>query len=99
MDESGCCRWSPVSYSYSRIGSQKLMPQVGSRGGRVSILGLWTPQVGFEYALIQGGFLSQRYIQVMDWVANIAQQTLNATGRITVVIQDNGSLHISNKAR
>lgn len=65
---------------------QKLMPQVGSRGGRVSVLGLWEPQVGFEYALIQGGFLWQRYIEVIDWVATKAQQTLNKTGRITVVI-------------
>jgi len=23
LDESGCCLWSPVSYSYSRIGEQK----------------------------------------------------------------------------
>ncbi len=99
LDEAGCCRWSPVSYSYSRIGSQKLMPQVGSRGGRISILGLWEPKSQFEYALIQGVFKTQRYIEVMDWVASIAQQTLNETGRITVVIQDNGSLHTSRKAK
>ena len=54
LDESGCCRWSPVSYSYSRVGSQKQMPQVGSRSGRISILGLWEPQVSFEYALVSG---------------------------------------------
>ncbi|MBU7582921.1 MAG: hypothetical protein KAF91_08420 [Nostoc sp. TH1S01] len=81
------------------IGSQKLMPQVGSRGGRISILGLWEPQVSFEYALVQGRFKTQRYIEVMDWVAAKAQQTLDETGRITVVVQDNGSLHKSNKAK
>ena len=50
LDESGCCRWSPVSYTYSRVGHQKQMAQAGSRGGRISILGLWQEQVGFEYA-------------------------------------------------
>ncbi len=40
---------SRVSYSYT-LGSQKQMAQVGSRSGRISILGLWEPQVGFDYA-------------------------------------------------
>jgi transposase len=31
----------------------------------------------------------------MDWVAQKAAQTLAETGRITVVVQDNGSLHKS----
>ncbi|MBN3925455.1 MAG: hypothetical protein HWQ37_20490 [Nostoc sp. NMS4] len=31
----------------------------------------------------------------MDWVALIAQQTVAETGRITVVLHDNGSLHTS----
>ena len=50
LDESGCCRWSPVSYTYSPIGSQKQMMQVGSRKGRISILGLWQEEICFEYA-------------------------------------------------
>ncbi|MBG1245134.1 hypothetical protein F8R90_29460 [Nostoc sp. NZL] len=99
LDESGCCRWSPVSYSYSRIGSQKQMAQIGSRGGRISILGLWQPQVSFEYALVQGGFKTKRYIEVMDWIAVKAKNTLVETGRISVIVHDNGSLHISKKAK
>lgn len=31
----------------------------------------------------------------MDWVADKAGETLAQTGRLTVVVQDNGSLHIS----
>ena len=31
----------------------------------------------------------------MDWVAQKAAQTLAATGRLTVVVQDNGPLHKS----
>ena len=64
-------------------------------GKRVSILGLWQPDKGFEYALAQGGFNSQSYIKVMDWVAQKAANTLAQTGRITVVVKDNGSLHTS----
>jgi hypothetical protein len=70
LDESGFCLWSPVSYSYSRIGEQKCMAQTAQRyGNRISILGLWQPGESFEYALAQGGFKSASYIKVMDWAA------------------------------
>lgn len=96
LDEAGFCLWSPVSYSYSPIGEQKRMEQTPTRyGRRISILGLWHPKDGFEYALSQGGFKGQSYIEVMDWVAQKASQTLAQTGRITVIVQDNGSLHRS----
>jgi hypothetical protein len=99
LDESGFCRWSPASYSYSRVGTQKHFYQVGSRGNRISVLGLWQEETSFEYALVQGGFSSQRYIEVMDWIAQKAEKTLAETGRITVVVQDNGSLHKSHLTR
>ncbi len=53
----------------------------------------------FEYALVQGGFDSRSYIQVMDWVAERATVSLATTGRVTVVVQDNGSLHTSKLVR
>ncbi len=31
----------------------------------------------------------------MDWVADKATETLTQTGRLTVIVQDNGSLHTS----
>jgi putative transposase len=31
----------------------------------------------------------------MDWLAHKAAQTLGQTGRLTVIVQDNGSLHLS----
>ncbi|WP_271254629.1 hypothetical protein [Pseudanabaena sp. Chao 1811] len=49
----------------------------------------------YEYALAQGGFNSQSYIKVMDWVAQKAAHALAQTGRITVAIKDNASLHTS----
>jgi hypothetical protein len=100
LDEAGCCIWSPVSYSYSKIGEQKRQEQtVKTYGNRVSILGLWQPGNQFEYALAQGGFNSNSYIKVLNWMADKAAITLAATGKITVVVQDNGSLHTSKISR
>jgi putative transposase len=100
LDETGCCLSSPVSYSYSKVGEQKRIEQpLKSYGNRISMLGLWQPNHSFEYALVQGGFDSSSYIQVMDWVAERAAQTLTTKGRITVVVQDNGSLHTSQLVR
>ncbi len=49
--------WSPVNYTYSQIGSQKVMEQSRKKyGSRISILGLWQAGKGFEYGLAQGGF-------------------------------------------
>lgn len=84
-----------MSYSYSRIGEQKCQEQSERRGRRISILGLWQPDEGFEYALACGSFNSASYITLMDWVAHKAAQSLAQTQRLTVVVQDNGSLHTS----
>ena len=93
LDEAGFCLYSPVSYSYSRIAQQKRLEQVPMRGNRISILGLWQPEQQFEYALAQGGFAGESYIKVMDWVAQKAALTLEQTGRFTVIVQDNSSIH------
>ena len=58
-------------------------------------MGLWQPAQGFEYALAPGGFKGKSYIEVMDWVAQRAAKTWVQTGRITVIVQDNGYLHKS----
>lgn len=93
LDESGFCLWSPVSYGYSRVGEQKRLEQVPRRGNRISILGLWQPNEQFEYALAQGGFDGESYLKFMDWVTEKAALTLEQMGRLTVVVQDNGSIH------
>lgn len=38
-----------------------------------------------------GSFKGESYIRVMDWVADKAAAQLQDTGRLTVVVQDNGS--------
>ncbi len=85
--------FSPVSYSYSRINQQKRLEQVPTRGSRISILGLWQPEQQFEYALAQGGFNGESYIKIMNWIAEKSALILAQTGRLTVVVQDNSSIH------
>ncbi|MEP0925539.1 transposase [Leptolyngbya sp. ST-U4] len=99
LDESGCCLESPVSYSYSRINQQKCLDQVKFYGDRISILGVWQPDKSFEYALVQGSFNKERYVRVMNTIADKSEQTLKQTGRITVIVQDNGPAHTSHFAR
>ena len=64
-------------------------------GTRLSILGLFEEGKGFEYGLAKGGFDSRTYIKQMDWMAEKAGRTLEPTGQITIVVQDNESLHKS----
>ena len=100
LDESGFGLWSPVSYGYALSGEQKRLDQTHQiYGTRLSVLGLWEEGKGFEYGLVKGGFDSQRYIELMDWEAEKAAQTLPKTGPITIVVQDNGSIHKSKITR
>ena len=73
--------------------------QTDRRNGRISILGIWQPDRSFKYALACGSFKSESYIKVIDWIAAQASKTLRTTGRMTVVVQDNGSLHTSHLTR
>lgn len=95
LDESGCSQWTPVSYSYSKVGQQKRFEQTRRRGQRVSILGIWDPDESFDYALVMGGFNGERYIEVMDWIAAKANATFEKTGMLTFIVQDNCSVHKS----
>ena len=95
LDETGCCQWTPESYSYSPIGQQKRFEQTARRGQRVSILGVWDPHESFDYALVVGGFNGERYIEMMDWLATKAAKNFEATGQLTFIVQDNCSIHKS----
>lgn len=99
LDESGFCMWSAASYTWARRGQQKRLEQTQRRGRRVSILGLMQPQVSFEYGLAVGSFTSESYIRLMDWEAKQAAWRLAQTGQITVVAQDNSSIHTSQPVR
>lgn len=95
LDESGFDSWSPVSYSWSLIGTQKRQEQTVRRSRRLSILGLWEPGRDLSYGLVVGSVTSALYIRFMDWQAKRAQRLWERTGIMTVVVQDNASIHTS----
>jgi len=90
---------APLVIAIAEWGNIHRIEQTARRNERVSILGVWQPGESFEYALACGSFNSQTYIKVMDWLVQQAFQTLKATGRMTVIVQDNGSLHTSHLTR
>ncbi|NEP50098.1 MAG: hypothetical protein F6K65_15250 [Moorea sp. SIO3C2] len=62
LDESGCCLWSAVSYSYYFKGEQKRQEQTKKRGKRLSVLGLWQPLVKFICSFVLGRQDSEDFI-------------------------------------
>lgn len=99
LDESGFCPWMPVAYSYFFRGEQRRLEQTTRKGRRLSILGLLQPLVSFVYGLVIGSFNGKRYITMMDEQARAAQQQLEQTGRIRVIVQDNGPVHKGKKVQ
>lgn len=95
LDESGCCPQSPTNYSYGKRGKQKRITQHKRRGRRLNILGVWQPQVQFDYALMVGGVKTSTFLKLMDWQAGLAQQQFHQTGQLSVIVLDNASVHRS----
>ena len=92
--------WLPCSLRYSLIKQQKCLFQTAKKYGfRISILGLWQEGKSFEYAVAQNGFEEKSYIKVMDWIASKAEIQFQETGKLTVVVQDNASIHKSHEVR
>lgn len=94
-DESGCCLWSEASYSYYFRGEQKRQEQTRKRGQRLSIIGLWQPLVTFIYSVVLGSFKSKDFIALLEQQAEVASAVWEETGRIRVLVLDNGSIHKS----
>jgi putative transposase len=99
LDESGFSLWMPQTYSYYFKGEQKRQEQTTRKGSRLSILGLLQPLLGFVYGLVVGSFTSQTYIAMLDEQAQQAQQEMTQSGRIRVIVQDNGPIHTSKAVR
>jgi putative transposase len=95
LDESGFCAWSEVSYSYSKKCEQKRLEQPKKKAKRLNIIGVLKKEESFEYSLIEGKFDSKVYIKFMDILAEKAAQKFKETGRVTVLVQDNSSVHKS----
>lgn len=99
LDESGFCLWMPTEYSYFFKGEQKRLEQTSRRGRRISILGLFQPLISFIYGLVVGSFDGERYLTMMDEQARQAKAVLEDTGRIRVIVQDNGPVHTCKQVR
>jgi transposase len=99
LDESGFSMWLPVEYSYFFKGEQKRIEQTSRKGKRISILGLLQPFVSFVYGLVVGSFDGNRYITMMEEQARQAKPQFEQTGRMRVVVQDNGSAHTSKQVK
>jgi transposase len=96
LDESGFSLWSETLYTWAKIGKQKRIEQTKKKGRRLNICGLLEPGKSFEYGLALKSFQSNSYIKLMNWQANRSEEKLRKTGKITVVVQDRGSIHTSN---
>ena len=77
-----------MSYSYSRIGEQKVLQQTKKRGKRLNVLGLYSLGVSFDYGLNLCSFKSNSDLKLMNWQADKAAKRLAKTGQITVIVQD-----------
>ncbi len=99
LDESGFCLWSASGYTYYPRGEQKRLEQTKRRGRRLSILGLLQPFLSFVYGLVVGSVSSQTYIKLMEQEAQQAELEMQSTGRIRVIVQDNGSIHKSQEVK
>jgi transposase len=95
LDESGFSLWAESVYTWAKIGRQKKIEQGKKKGKRLNICGLLELGKSFEYGLALKSFKSESYIKLMNWQADQAEQRLKTTGKITVVVQDQGSIHIS----
>ena len=89
LDESGFCAWGEPSYTYYFKGEQKRLEQSKRRRRRLSIIGFLQPLISFVYGLAIGGINRKSYIKIMEQEAQDAEKT----GRIRVIVQDNGPIH------
>jgi putative transposase len=99
LDEMGKDGESMVTYTWMHSGEQKCIPQPKKLAPRQSILGIWEPDKDFKYALIERNFTSEEYLKIMEEEARDAWKHFLATGQPTVIVQDNCSIHKSNRVK
>ncbi|WP_245602852.1 IS630 family transposase [Gloeothece verrucosa] len=99
LDEAGFSLWSSVSYTYVKKGKQKEIKQTKRRGRRLNIIGIFEKDVSFEYGLVLGSIKSDIYIKIMDWQAEKPKEDFEKSGIITIIVQDNYTVHKSKKVK
>jgi len=93
LDETGFSCWSSVEYGWIKQGQSKRFEQTQKKGKRVSLLGVFQPEIGFDGVCRVGSMTSQEYILFMDRQAELAADLLAQTSAFTVIGQDNCSTH------
>jgi putative transposase len=99
MDEAGVDGRANLNSTWTKKGEQKRIEQPKSFAERVSIVGAWERDKEFQYGLYTGSFNSVRYVQFMDSCAKQAKQNFNKTGKLSMMVQDNCSIHKSKEVR
>ena len=66
------------------------------KGRRVNIMGVWEEKQRFEYTLKVGTYKTKSYLHFMNWQAERAMKRLFETGKLTIIVHDNASIHRSN---
>ncbi|MEL6462646.1 MAG: hypothetical protein AAFQ91_31215, partial [Cyanobacteria bacterium J06621_15] len=64
-------------------------------GSLVNIMGVWEEETRLEYTLKVGTIKTRSYLRFMNWQAQRAMKRLYKTGKLTVIIPDNASIHRS----
>lgn len=62
-------------------------------------MGVWEDRQNFEYALKVGTYKAKNYVQFINAQAEKAMKRLFDTGKLTVIVQDNASIHRANIAK
>ncbi len=99
LDESGFSLWTKPLYTWAKEGEQKRIEQTKKKGKRLNICGLLEQNKSFKYGLAFKSFDSETYIKLLDWQASEAEKRLKKTGKITVIVQDQGPSHKSKLTR
>ena len=99
LDESGCCCESPLVYSYGEKGKQKQIEQNRRKGRRINLIGVWEPNQKMEYSMVASSIKTQTYLSFMEQQVKKAASRLFNTGKLTVIVHDNASIHRSKKAK
>lgn len=95
LDESGMDGRGEVCYSWSDLGKQRSIKQPKNRGKRVSVIGVLEPEKSMAYGLTVDSFDSRKYVEFMEQMLEEAASYWQGSGRLTVVVQDNSSVHRS----
>ncbi|MFN6471232.1 MAG: transposase [Nostoc sp. SerVER01] len=83
----------------ANVGSKNQFINLVEEAKGLAFLVFGSLSLRFEYGAVVGGFNSERYLQLLEWQAHLAQQRLEQTGKITVIIQDGASFHRSKKVK